>query len=322
MEFKAARLDTVATIATGFVTTLFVGLTIFFSMTMPYGAIFSIPLLIILVVTYLLSPKRYLFEGSKLIIEKVIGKRIVIALDEVEEYVFIPNFTKLKIARTFGNGGLFGYYGLFTTAEYGTINCQLTNLKNVFIIKSKKGTVALSPRDSTQFEEYFKTIVSGITGTVEKLEPRKIDVAKYASPLILLIPSALFILTIVMLVSLYPHLPERIATHFTLSGDPDAWGSKVSFITSGLVPGSILLILNIVLFFIVRRTTVEPIIPNFLVIVLCFIQSFVAYASFDIYWYNKHTVHFIPSLISIIGFTSILTILLIVYYFKIVKKKV
>lgn len=321
MEFKVARLDTLATIATGLVTMLFVCLTIFFSMTMPYGALFSIPLLLILVVTYLLSPKRYLFEGSKLIIEKVIGKRIVIALDEVEGYVFIPDLAKLKIARTFGNGGLFGYYGLFTTAEYGPINCQLTSLKNVFIVKSKKGTFAFSPYDSLKFEEYFKNTVAGITGKLEKLVPVKREAIKYASPLILLIPSALFILIIVMLVSLYPHLPERIATHFNISGIPDAWGSKVSFITSGLVPGSILFILTIVLFFIVRRTTAEPTIPNFLVIMLSFIQCFVGYASFDIYWYNIYTVHFIPSLMSIIGFAGILAILLIVYYFKIVKKK-
>lgn len=321
MDFKAARFDTLATIISGFTIVLLVGLAIFFIFKTPYGWIFSIMMIFILMISYLLSPKRYLFEGSKLIVEKVIGKRIIISLDEIKGYVFVPNLTKLKLVRTFGNGGLFGYYGLFSSAEYGTINCQLTSLKNVFIVKSKKGTFAFSPYDTLTFEEYFKNAVSGITGKLEKLEPVKREAIKYANPFILLIPIMIFALTVVMIVSLYPQLPERIATHFNFSGNPDAWGSKISFITSGIVPSSILFIINIVVFFLVRRTTVEPIIPNFLVIILSFIQLFIAYTSFDMYWYNMYRVRFIPFLYSIIGFVGILALLFIVYYQKIVRKK-
>lgn len=322
MDFKAARLDTLAIIISGFTTVLLVGLAIFFIFKAPHGWIFSIVMILILIISYLLSPKRYLFEGSKLIIEKVIGKRIIISLDEIEGYVLVPDLTKLKIARTFGNGGLFGYYGLFSTAEYGTINCQLTSLKNVFIVKSKKGTFAFSPYDPLTFEEYFKNTVAGITGKLEKLVPLKREAIKYASPLILLIPITIFALTVVMILSLYPQLPERIATHFDFHGNPDAWGSRNSFTTAGIIPSSILVVLNFVLFFIVRRTTVRPAIPNFLVIIFSLIQIFVVYASFDMYWFNKHNTHLIPFIYSIVGFACILAFIFLLYYQKIVKKEI
>jgi len=321
MEFKAARLDTLAIIISGFTTALLVGLAILFIFKTPYGWIFSIVMILILIISYLLSPKRYLFEGSKLIIEKVIGKRIVILLDEIEGYAVVPDLKKIRLVRTFGNGGLFGYYGIFTTAEYGNINCQLTSLRNIFIIKSKKGKFALSPLDPLKFEEYFKTTVAGITGKLEKFVPVKREAIKYASALILLIPITIFVLTVVMLLSLYPHLPERIATHFNLYGNPDAWSSRISFITSGIIPSSILVVLNIVLFFIVRRATVSPTIPNFLVILLSLIQIFVSYTSFDTYWFNKNNSHVIPFPYAIAGFLIVIGLMLFVYYQKIVKKK-
>ena len=63
-----------------------------------------------------------------------------VALEDVEGYTVVPNFAKLHVSRTFGNGGLFGYYGTFSTAEYGAMSCQLRSLKDVFIIRTKRGT--------------------------------------------------------------------------------------------------------------------------------------------------------------------------------------
>ncbi len=315
MEFKPAKLDRIATIISVSVSLLLVGLSLFFLIKVPFGWVFAIVIMLILVVCYLLSPKRYSFEGTNLVLEKVIGRKAIIRSDDIEGYVRIPDFTKLTVARTFGNGGLFGYYGMFTTAEYGTINCQLTNLKGICVIKTKKGTFALSPAERERFEEHLQTL----TAEIKTIEPRVVEKREYARPLILLVPIALFVITILMVLLNYAQLPERIAVHFDFQGNPDRWGSKISYLTSGIIPASVLLAIGIGAFFFVRRTTPRKALPNFLVLIVAFIQLFIAYVSFDTYWVSKYNTHLLPLWYSFGGFAIVL-ILLFIYYRRIVKK--
>ena len=316
MEFKIARFDKIATIVSIIVTLLLICLSIFFILISPEAWFISIAMILILLVSYLLSPKRYVFKGSNLIIEKVIGTKIIIPLNEVEGYVFIQNFAKLKPLRALGNGGLFGYYGFFSTSKYGNINCQLRNFKNVFIIKSKKGTYAISPLETEKFDNHFRTVMSGIAEKIEEIQPIKPELIKKANILILILPALIFVLTLIMLFSLYPQLPERIATHFNARGMPDGWASRNSFLLGCIIPSSLIFVLTIVLFFVFRAKNPEPTVPNFLVVVLSFIQAFITFVSFDIFWFNTHNEHFIPMWGTIIGFLVILMILLYYYYQK------
>ena len=198
MEFKTAKLDRLARILTACVTLLLIGLSVFFIIKVPYGWLFAILMMSIILFSYLLSPACYFFEGGKLVIEKVIGKKIIIPLEQVTGYAMVPDFTKLRVARTFGNGGLFGYYGTFSTAEYGTLNCQLTNLKQVFIVKTTHGIFAISPADALRFQEYFMSTVQGLTSTITELTPAKPSTLRQARPFILLLPAAIFLFTMVM----------------------------------------------------------------------------------------------------------------------------
>ena len=272
MEFKTAKLDKMAIVVSIAATVFLIGLSIFFIIKVPFGWAFAIFMMFVIIISYLLSPKNYSFEGANLIIEKVIGKKITIPFNEIEAYVSVSDFTKLKVVRTFGNGGLFGYYGMFSTAEYGSINCQLTSLKNIFIIKCKKGNFALSPLEPDKFEEHLKAIASGMTGEIEIIKPIPQEKMERANPLILIIPICIFILT------------------------------------------------NIIIFFFARRACSNPDIPNFLVVITSFIQLFIAYTSFDTYWFNKYNTHLIPLPYSIAVFVIIMIGLLFFYYRKIVKK--
>ena len=321
MIFKPAQLDRLATIITSLTSGFLICLALFFVFKVPYGWVFSIIIVLIIVVSYLLSPKQYTFEGAKFTIEKIAGTKIVISLNDFEGYVAIPNFTKLKLARTFGNGGLFGYYGMFTTAEYGSINCQLTSFKNVFIIRTANGTFAVSPREPEKFEEFLKATLSGITGEIAILQPIAPEEIVPASPRILILPLVLFILTIVMILLAYTQLPDQIAIHFDFHGNPDGWGSKMSYLISNIVPASVLLVLAIIIFFFVRNTTPSRTIPNFLVIVISLIQIFIAYIAFDTYWVNKNDTHIIALPYTLVGFLVILGLLLFFYYTQIVKKQ-
>jgi hypothetical protein len=319
MKFQPARLDTTATIVSVVVSTLLIGFSVFFLIKVPFGWTFAVLMIAIIAVSFLLRPKRYYFQRGNLIIEKMIGKKIIIRAEDIEGYALIPDFSKLRVARTFGNGGLFGYYGMFTTAEYGTINCQMTRLKNIIIIRSKKGVFAISPAEQERFKEHLKATTAGMTAELELLEPKVVERSEYANALILIIPITLFIITCIMVLSTYTQLPERIAVHFDFHGTPDRWGSKVSYLISGIVPASILLVIGIAAFFIVRRTTSNRSLPNFLVIIVAFVQLFSAYTALNTYWTNKYMKHLIPLSYSIIIFV-ILLIGLLSYYYLIVKK--
>lgn len=316
MQFKVAKLDRVATIITVSVTAFLVVLSAFFVLEVPYGWIFTILMLSIIVFAYLLSPSSYSIESGRLVIRKVIGKKMVIPLDEVQGYSVIPDLAKTHISRTFGNGGLFGYYGIFSTLEYGAMNCQLTRLKQTFLIRTGKGTYALSPADTARFTEYFESAVQGSGGTIEQLVPTAAEKARYANPLILLLPAAILIITVVAVLSLYSGLPERIAVHFDLQGNPNGWASRTSFVISGLIPACILFMISTVIFFYVRRTTTKATLSYMIVGLFSVFQLFAAYVTVDTYWVNRYDSHLIPFPYSVIIYGVIIIALLFVYYQK------
>jgi len=320
MEFRAARLDKTATLVSIAVTVFLAGLSVFFTVNVPFGWAFAIGMISILIISYLLSPKRYFFLGSQLCIEKIVGKKIIISLGEMEGYVFVPDFAKLKCSRTFGNGGLFGYYGMFSTAEYGSINCQLTNLKNIFIIKTRKGNYAISPLEPLRFEEHLKTTILGVSGEAKVIQPIAPETIILANPITLAIPVVLLIFIIILTLTNYAQLPERIAVHFDVYGNPDRWGPKSSYLISSIVPSVILFAVCVGVFLYVRRTTQNPAIPNFLVLVICFIQLFTAYFSFETYWLNRHNMHLIPLPYGTGAFLIILIFLFFLYHRKILQK--
>jgi hypothetical protein len=316
MEFRVARLDRPALITTLAVTILLLGLATFFIIKVPYGWIFAIGMLAIILLSYLMSPKKYSLHGGTLVIHKVIGKKISIPLEDVLAYTVVPNFAKLRVSRTFGNGGLFGYYGLFSTAEYGTISCQLRNLKDVIIIKTTHGAFALSPEQGSIFEDQLVNVVRGIRGEVAALTSTAPRDIRQAKPMILILPAAIFALTVVAVLLLYAKMPDRVAIHFDMQGSPNGWASRTSFMVSGLIPASILFILNMLMFFLVRRTTTRPTLPYLIVLLFAVFQLFALYVSLDTYSINVHDHHIVPFPYNIIGYGLVVVVVLFFYYRK------
>ncbi|MGB9720496.1 MAG: PH domain-containing protein [bacterium] len=316
MELKTAKLDTLAMIISFITSAFIISLSLFFLMkNIPFAWFFCLLMISIIVISYLLSPKTYYIEGGAFVVEKVIGRKISIPLNEIDGIIEVEDFNRLKPVRSMGNGGLFGYYGLFTTAEYGNVNCQLTRLKNILIIKSRKGYFAISPEKPERLMEWFRST----TGKSEiKSVPEQI--VKKANPLILLIPDMIFTVTLIMLILLYGELPPKIASHFDLYGNPDGWSSRTSFIFSGIFPQVILLAISFIFFFISRDKYRDPMPVYFLVIIISLIQIFVAYTSLDIYWFNIYHTHLIPMGYAFAGFIVLLLFLFFIYYQRLTKK--
>jgi len=320
MEFRPAKLDKFATLISVITTTLLVLLSIFFiTKPIPYGWVFAILMISIVFISFLLSPKSYYIQGGNFIIEKIIGRRISIPLNEIEEIIAVEDFNRLKPVRSMGNGGLFGFYGIYTTAEYGNINCQLTSLKNILLIKAKKGYFAISPENSERVLEQLKSMA----GIVEKTEIVKPEPVKNkASFLILLLPDTIFTLVLIMVILLYPQLPNRIATHFDFFGNPDGWGNKISFLYAGIIPQVVLLIISFFVFFTSQNKFQNPLPLYFLIIIISLIQIFVGFTTLDIYWYNIHKKHLIPMHWLVIIFTTFIVIMLLIYNRLLTRKSI
>lgn len=152
MKYKAS-LDKTAIIITILVSLLFGALIIFN---------FILPLAILLLIVYLicwhLKPLSYEIMAEEIIIRRLI-KSVHINRTDIENLTLIDKDKLSGTIRTFGVGGLFGWYGKFSNNELGDMSWYLTRRDKPILIISKTGKkVLISPDDAEAFsKEYNKT---------------------------------------------------------------------------------------------------------------------------------------------------------------------
>lgn len=146
MEYKAS-MDNLAYIITIGV----VGLGVY--MFLGSKIIVSLILMMVVLLAFLWSPRRYYVNEIELVIVRFIGK-VSIPLDSIAE-IETPNKELTKgVVRTFGVGGLFGYFGKFYNSRLGQMDFYVTQRKNYVLIKLYSGKkIMLSPNDIGLGEE-------------------------------------------------------------------------------------------------------------------------------------------------------------------------
>lgn len=104
-------------------------------------------LLATLVISYLFSVKSYLIAGNELVIRRHVNeKRISIA--DIAEIRLVAEEDMRGTIRTFGNGGLFGYYGKYYNRTFGSMTLYTTQRANRVFIRTKSGSkIIISPDD-------------------------------------------------------------------------------------------------------------------------------------------------------------------------------
>jgi len=96
---------------------------------------------------YLFSTQKYLVDNNDLIIKRPIGDR-KISIADIEEIRLIGEGNMTGTIRTFGNGGLFGYYGKFYNRTFGSMTLYTTQRANRVFIRTKGGSkIVISPDD-------------------------------------------------------------------------------------------------------------------------------------------------------------------------------
>ena len=155
MKYKAS-LDKLAWIVTIIVTILFVGaaalqLALIKQMDSIVPATISIGLLLIYAIAFAFRPAGYTVSNDQLIIHRPV-KDVKIMKSDIQNAQVITKKDIGWAVRTFGVGGLFGYYGKFANSTIGNMTWYATRRdKPVLITTADNKKIIVTPDEPEQF---------------------------------------------------------------------------------------------------------------------------------------------------------------------------
>jgi len=162
MTYKAS-FDNLSKIATIFYTILLavifvVPLNLITDESGDENAIFAIvAFMAFYIITYGFSTKDYQITPDEIIVRRLFGnvkiKRSEILSVEIKEKAQIGS-----MIRTFGNGGLFGYWGKFSSSKLGSMTWYATRKNRIILIKTiNKKRIVITPDEMEQFVADFNS---------------------------------------------------------------------------------------------------------------------------------------------------------------------
>lgn len=104
----------------------------------------------------LFSVRGYRLDGNNLIVCRP-GWRTRLPLQDVQSVSHQPEATKGSI-RIFGNGGLFGFIGLFRSQKLGRYRAFATDLTHSVVIRMPVKTIVITPDDPDRFVDEVNRI--------------------------------------------------------------------------------------------------------------------------------------------------------------------
>ncbi|MBX9781653.1 MAG: hypothetical protein K2X48_00030 [Chitinophagaceae bacterium] len=154
MKYKAT-LSNSAKILTFIVTILF-AFSVFTSVWLFFmegeAALLIIGILLfgIYVFVFLIRPLSYAISNGNIIIQKQAGQ-VVISKNEIESVAIIPKKDIDGAIRTFGVGGLFGYFGKFSNFRLGVMTWYVKRTDKLVLITTAQKKVVISPDEPEAF---------------------------------------------------------------------------------------------------------------------------------------------------------------------------
>lgn len=109
----------------------------------------------IYVVTYLYHPTAYEVSTDRLIIRRPVS-RVIIERSDIQMVKLLQASEMGAVIRTFGVGGLFGYFGKFASNSIGKMTWYATRRDRYVWIKTKEGNnIIVTPDDPKGFCSEF-----------------------------------------------------------------------------------------------------------------------------------------------------------------------
>ena len=120
-----------------------------------------IPLALLMLLMYMLKPSALVLDGGSLTIMRLF-KPVTIQLSDIAMARPLDASEVKGSLRTFGNGGLFGYFGKFYNSQFGHMTWYCTQRKNYVLLEKRDGkSIVLSPDDPTAFLRELKAQMPG-----------------------------------------------------------------------------------------------------------------------------------------------------------------
>jgi hypothetical protein len=115
----------------------------------------AVLLILVPVLCYLFSIKEYSLEGNTFKISRNLNS-LAINIGEINEARLLTKHDMKGMIRTFGVGGLFGYFGRFYNNTLGSVYLYTTQQNNRILITTKKGLKIIVSPDNLQLLENLK----------------------------------------------------------------------------------------------------------------------------------------------------------------------
>ena len=112
----------------------------------------------IIIGTYLYSPKGYAIHDNSLIIKRPIGE-LTINMSDIVEVRKIEKGEMSGTIRTFGVGGLFGYYGKLRNSTFGNMTYYVSQRKNMILLKTVTDKKIVISPDSIDMVEKLNELL-------------------------------------------------------------------------------------------------------------------------------------------------------------------
>jgi hypothetical protein len=116
-------------------------------------------IIIMLVVTYGFSPKGYVLSDGVLTVLRPFKVKNF-PLSDIQSVTAVEKKNLKGSIRTFGVGGLFGYYGLFRNSTYGNMTWYATRRDRFVVIERSNGkTIVITPDDPAAFVSAYQSLI-------------------------------------------------------------------------------------------------------------------------------------------------------------------
>jgi hypothetical protein len=118
--------------------------------------IISVILIFIPIFSWLFSVGEYVLESDGLSIKRKIFP-IKIKYEEIKKVSRLGYQDIKSSIRIFGNGGLFGFYGIFRNESIGNYRAYFSNFSDLVLIETDKKKFVISPENPDIFTDYLKS---------------------------------------------------------------------------------------------------------------------------------------------------------------------
>ncbi len=123
-----------------------------------YIAIIAL-LLFTYILSYSFSPKNYSITDENLIVNRLFSNK-EIKLSSIQKVQELNNDELKWSLRTFGVGGLFGYFGKFWVSKLGSMIWYATKRNNAVLIETGSKKIIVTPDEQEKFVNELKSKIA------------------------------------------------------------------------------------------------------------------------------------------------------------------